>query len=377
MSGSKCFTMDIDGTDAVFLVTSKDTVSLGDSEEPAVPSETREFRIPESVKRKGKKYSVTAVSDWAFRDCADLTHLEVPACVKKIGDCAFYGCASLETVELPKVKKLRDHVFCGCSSLKGIAIPASVKEIDPSAFDGCVSLESFDVDPKNKNYSSIGGVLFADDGKILVRYPVGRRDEVYSVPEGTECLQEESFAGTLYLKTLYIPKSVEEIENHALYTCLSVESVGVDPENENYSSDDGVLFTKDLALLLRYPPQKRDAEYTVPDRTECVGYWAFGGCTGLRGVTLSERTRYVCDFAFAGCSSFAEVTVPESVCSLGWGAYNGCDSIKDIDLRGERTAVHDDTFDHGFTDADGKDMKVIGGHRYSFDRDRMSFVQSD
>ena len=361
----KSFTEDIGGVRAVFTVLSGDTVGLGDSESPAVPEDVRSFSVPGSVDHGGRGYTVVSVSDWAFRGCKQLAHIDIPESVDSVGDCAFYGCAKLCEVGLPGIERVGDHMFCGCSSLGRVTVPASVREVDPGAFDGCTSLESIDADPGNPVYSSSDGVLFTKDGSGLIRYPPGRPGDVYAVPEGTLSLGEESFSDTVSLRTLHLPGSVEDIDTHALYRCPSLSRIETDGSGE-FRSVDGVLFSSDGSTLIRYPPQREGTSYTVPEGTEYVGYWAFAGCEKLRNVEFGPGLVCVCDFAFAGCTSLEGIDIPKGTESLGWGAFNGCTSLEEVSLP-KRVELQDDTFDHGFTDGKGRPARKAGGHSYRYD----------
>jgi hypothetical protein len=46
--------------------------------------------------------AVTAIEEYAFRDCRSLTSITVPGSVKEIGKNAFIRCKNLKTVHLPR-----------------------------------------------------------------------------------------------------------------------------------------------------------------------------------------------------------------------------------------------------------------------------------
>jgi len=53
--------------------------------------------------------------------------------------------------------------------------------------------------------------------------------------------------------TVYIPKSVESINSRAFARMSSLTEFVVDSENEVYTADDGVLYSKDMKTILQYP----------------------------------------------------------------------------------------------------------------------------
>lgn len=85
---------------------------------------------------------VTGIGEEAFRQCASLKSVTIPASVKLIDYAAFQECESLENVEIVEsVTEIGHYAFDGCKSLKSVTIPASVKKILEGAFQGCTSLE--------------------------------------------------------------------------------------------------------------------------------------------------------------------------------------------------------------------------------------------
>ena len=116
----------------------------------------------------------------------------IPDYVTEIGDCAFFGCASLTSIELPDgVTKIEAYAFRGCTSLASIEIPDSVTKIGRWAFCGCTSLTSIE-----------------------------------------------------------IPDSATEIGEGAFAYCTGLKEIIVDDKNPNYCSKDGVLYSKDMLILI-------------------------------------------------------------------------------------------------------------------------------
>ena len=55
------------------------------------------------------------------------------------------------------------------------------------------------------------------------------------------------------VETIYIGKSVKEIDGKAFFTCRTLKQIIVDEENEYYSDIDGVLYNKDKTEIICYP----------------------------------------------------------------------------------------------------------------------------
>lgn len=86
---------------------------------------------------------VTAIGNALFKDCVNMTTVNIPRHVDNIGMFAFENCKSLLSVEIPEgVTELKNSLFYGCSSLTSIVIPKNVTAIGHLVFTGCTGLTS-------------------------------------------------------------------------------------------------------------------------------------------------------------------------------------------------------------------------------------------
>ena len=82
---------------------------------------------------------------------------------------------------------------------------------------------------KKKHLSSMKGGG-RGDGKTLIRYPNGRKDEHFDVPAGVETIRSSAFADDdmqLPLKTISLPMGLKEIEKWAFSGCGRLHSLTV------------------------------------------------------------------------------------------------------------------------------------------------------
>ena len=298
--------------------------------------------------------SLTKIGYSAFRDCENLTEITIPDSVTQIEGSAFSGCTSLSKVDLPKnLTGIYSGVFSGCTSLTEITIPDSVISIDGSAFSGCTSIAEITVSPDNKNYVSVDGVLFSRDMSTLLVYPAGNERSTYTVPDGVTQIGGSTFSGCTSLTEITIPDSVISIDGSAFSGCTSIAEITVSPDNKNFSSVDGVLFSKDMSALLAYPKGNKRSTYTVhdsvteignsafrdckslteitiPDGVTEIGNSAFYNCTSLSKAQLSNGVTKIGDYAFRDCENLAEITIPDSVTYIGEESFYGCKSLTEI-----------------------------------------------
>lgn len=226
-----------------------------------------------------------------------------------------------ETVEGCPVTSIKYTAFEHCIYHDTIKLPATIKSIGNRALDG--NFKKIEVDENNLYYSSDDyGVLYNKDKTEIVQYPTGKSETSYTVPAGVEkignfsfyssslteivfsdtvkIIGTSAFADCFKLEKANLPQSVTKIETKAFSRCEELEEIfigsnvsdisvtstfsgcskavfKVDEDNEYFCTDDyGVLYTKDMKKLYKYPEWQETEEYVVPEGVE-----EFAGSTNL------------------------------------------------------------------------------------------------
>ena len=81
--------------------------------------------------------SAKLILDMVFSGCKNLTEIEVPSNVIRLGDRCFMGCTNLKKVTLHDgLQSIGEAVFLGCKNLKELSIPGTVMRLgDESLLD--------------------------------------------------------------------------------------------------------------------------------------------------------------------------------------------------------------------------------------------------
>ena len=172
-----------------------------------------------------------------------------------------------------------------------------------------------------------------------------------NIPDSVTTIGEAAFLYCTSLTGVTIPNSVTEIGWYAFGCCDSLTEIDVDPNNENFASVDGILFTKDKTTLIVCPGGKTSVtipegvttigefafiycpsltSVTIPDGVTELRYGSFGYCTALTDVTLPDGLTVIAERAFSNSTALTSITIPDSVTTIGKWAFSECDSLKTV-----------------------------------------------
>lgn len=121
------------------------------------------------------------------------------------------------------VVEISKGVFESLHEVEKIIIPSTIRKIEWS-FWHCRKLKSIDVDKENKYYSSIDGVLYSKNHKILYAYP-NMHSSIYEVPEGVEILEKFAFKDCENIEMLILPSTIKQIKINAFYRATELRRI--------------------------------------------------------------------------------------------------------------------------------------------------------
>lgn len=182
--------------------------------------------------------TVIELGQCAFGGCHYLESIEIPNSVQILGDGIFADCINLKSIEIPdSVTIIGEEAFANCQSIKELAIPYNVSHIGSRAFAGAYKLENIYVDERNKDYKDIQGCLYSKDGKCFIKYPTGKKNEMFTIPDGVESICKEAFEFCCSLSSVVVPDSVKYIGEYSFDGVKEVHLKNYNPEslevNEN------------------------------------------------------------------------------------------------------------------------------------------------
>lgn len=128
------------------------------------------------------------------------------------------------------------------------------------------------------------------------------------VPDSVTSIGEMAFLGCTSLKSVKLSTGVAKIDKNAFGSCSALREVQVAKDNPNFSSLDGVLYSKAQDTLVIYPAAKTDAAYTIPGGVTSVAMYAFSENPYLETIAIPNSLIKVGDSAFFNCKNLRSVS---------------------------------------------------------------------
>lgn len=197
-------------------------------------------------------------------------------------------------IEGKPVTNIAADAFSNCQALTEIRLPAHLKTIGNQAFLGCINLRTVEL------------------------------------PEGLSQVGERSFKNCTSLSAINIPASLQKFNMNILENCREF-SFTVAEDNPSYTLQDGVLYDKNLTMLLRAGTMD-SGKLQVPDSVTMIGAQAFQNNQLLNSIALNQNVRTIGDNAFDGCNMLREVILSEGLEQVGGGAFRGTTALQTLKL---------------------------------------------
>ena len=145
------------------------------------------------------------------------------------------------------VTRIGQMAFNHCYSLTSITIPDSIVSIGDSHFYGCLSLKTINVDSLNSNFSSEDGILYNKEKTTLIKYPSGKTESQFSIPNSVTFIGDEAMTDCKSLTSIIVPNSVKTIGMYA-FSYSSIISLTI-PSTVMSIGKDAFTECRDLVLI--------------------------------------------------------------------------------------------------------------------------------
>lgn len=251
------------------------------------------------------------------------------------------------------VVSIGQYAFHSCANLTLVNIPNSIVSIGNYAFNNCKNLTDIDVAENNQYFSSTNGVLFSKGKTTLLKYPSGKSELSYTIPQGVTEIGESSFSLCCNLTSIDISNSVVSVGNSAFAQCPKLSSVTMSSVNNIGNS----AFYECVQLvsvtlgehvtnigMFAFYNCYRMASINIPDGVTCIKESTFRGCSDLVSIEIPNSVAIIEESAFYDCRRLSSVKMGNGVTILGDFAFYNCRYLESIELPESVTSIGKSTF---------------------------------
>ena len=348
---------------------------------------------------------VEEIGLYAFQNCVNLETMVCSSAVSIINAGAFKGCSSLKEADFSEctISTIGYESFAGCSSLTSVKLHETLSDIGVRAFEGTAVktielgknvnsigkevflnnkvFEGFTVVDKNKDYSTVDGVLYNKGGNSLIMFPAGKTG-AFELPQGVSEIREGAFKNSA-ITEINIPQdsALDTIGNNA-FESAKITSISL-PEAVTVINSETFKNAKSLKAVelgsnvskigkSAFEGTKSLTEINLPDTLSDVSAYAFKN-TGLVNVNIGNGVVRIGTEAFADNKALKEVVLGENLEKIGTGSFMNCVALSKINL-----PVNVNNFDMTAFEGckalkkiaisnDNQNFKVVAGAIYSAD----------
>lgn len=216
--------------------------------------------------------NVTAIGDYAFSHCENLTSINIPDGITSIGMNVFEYCSSLTSVTIPNsITIIPTRAFLTCTSLTDVTLPNNLTETGTGAFAQCSSLKSI------------------------------------TIPNNVTIIGASTFQDCSALESIIIPDNVETIGAYAFQRCSNLKSVTIGNGVTKWGAT-----TYELGRTFEYCTSLTDVTISEGIKEICPEMFAY--CTSLTEITLpaSIENINIFDYKSSIVAVYCKATTPPS-----------------------------------------------------------------
>ena len=232
------------------------------------------------------------------------------------------------TIDGKQVSYIGSDSFRGNKYLNSVTIPDSVKVIQPRAFAECSNLSTLKF---GKNVEKIYDYVFFQTN----------------------------------ITEITLPEKLNHISGIAFLGNCVIKNINVDANNANFSSNNGIVFSKDKKKIVLYPQGKTEKAYTIPSTVEEICDSAFSYAQ-VESITIPRSVKKFGNYVFSS-TNITSITIPSTVTEMGYGPvadcqklisaniqstvkvlpydmFNGCASLKNVTLNDNIEEIYNRAF---------------------------------
>jgi hypothetical protein len=274
--------------------------------------------------------AVVEICDYAFERCTNITEVEIPESVTRLGYRAFWKCTKLVSAQVPRALRFEDGTFPEGCKVRG-SDPWRAQNGPFPEPEGLV-LElpeaSWNVRVYDDHVELDKNCLPIDPGDAAaVRIP----EQIQDLP--VTSIGDDAFYGHVNLTGVVIPNTISNIGYKAFASAATLKSLMI-PDSMTNVEFGAICAIRTLESLV------------IGAGVRSIGLTAFAWNTSLTNLVIKDGVREIPAKAFLGCESLASVCIPTSVERIESAAFDGCRGLKEAILP-IYTQIESDSFPPG------------------------------
>ena len=121
---------------------------------------------------------------------------------------------------------------------------------------------------------------------------------VFNIRGNTKNVHQKTFKGQKAISIVSISANVRVVDPEAFDQLTGLKAINVRQSCRQFCSVDGVLYSKDKTILVRYPQEKSNLKYSIDPQTVKIASHAFYGCDRLKTIHLPDTDVTIAPDAF-------------------------------------------------------------------------------
>ena len=211
--------------------------------------------------------TITTIPANAFKDCTNITSIEVPESVTSIGAGAFSGCSALIDVTLPFVGSNRGNY----------GLPAAL-------FGYIFGSTSYEGGSMVEQYSPLKNTFY-----------IPATLQSVTITNET-AIGQGAFQNCSMLTEINLNNEITKVGISSFENCDNIAEINL----PGITSIPSYLFKGCTSL----------SNFTISDSVNTIDSSIFAGCTGITSVEVPESVTSIGAGAFSGCSALIDITLP-------------------------------------------------------------------
>ena len=265
---------------------------------------------------------IMSISEYAFKDCNDLSYVYISDNIMKFNTECFCNCTSLSRIHIPKKCVFGEDIFYGCTNLKefGTYYKGYVSDDNRCYVDKDNRILMFFAQRELEEKSYI-----IPDNIIEINRSAFRNSNIESIKlnSSTKTIGEYAFENCENLQTIDGWDNVEVICGHAFSECSNLGEISFPSKltkiGENGFTNCGKMYIKN----------------NLPDSVEEIGNNAFEKCTNFKCIDDSlnlSNIKYIGTATFSDCEWLTKVKINSNIESINDRAFQYCKRLENLNL---------------------------------------------